>query len=93
MLTLEKLNEIEPGTIFATGKAFDNANGVHLANTGKLLKWIAVKGHGHNDWCIYAHFAEHDEQYIKSQGDKVGFESNIRRCVPCDDEVLALYRR
>lgn len=93
MLTVEKLKAIAPGTMFATGKAFDNEDGVFMANTGKMLKWIAVKGHGYDDWCIYAHLAEHDEAYIRSQGDKVCDPANIRRCVPCDSEAMALYRR
>lgn len=93
MLTLEKLKTIAPGTIFATGEAMDNEDGVFLASTDKRIKWIAIKGHGHDDWCIYAHFATHDDQYIKTQGDKVNDPVNIRKCVPCDDEALARYRR
>lgn len=92
-LTVAKLKTIEPGTIFATGFAMDSETGVFMANTGKKLRWVAVKGHGYDDWCIYVHLAEHDEHYVKSQGDKVGFEAHIRRCVECDDEALALYRR
>lgn len=93
MLTLEKLKKIKPGTIFATGQLIDCQGGLYVANTNKMLKWVATKGHGHDDWCIYCHFAEHDEAFIKSQGDKVSSKSNIRRCVPCDDEALALYRQ
>lgn len=92
MLTLEKLKKIKPGSIFATGCAMDMENGVFMANTGKLLRWVAVKGHGYDDWSIYAHFAAHSKEFIKSQGDKVVLEVHIRRCVPCDDEALALYR-
>lgn len=92
-LTVEKLKAIVPGTRFATGQQMDSPNGINIANTGNWLKWIAVKGHGHDDWCIYAHFASMDDAYIVSAGDKVCDENNIRRCVPCDDDALALYRR
>ena len=92
-LTLEKLEAIEPGTMFATGFAMDNSDGLNMAATGKKLKWCAVKGHGHHDWAIYCHFAQMDDDYVRRSGDKVNSEINIRRLVPCDDEALALYRR
>jgi len=91
MLTLEKLKEIDEHTIFATGTAIDNELGLFMANTGKELRWVAVKG-GNNDWAIYCHFADRDAGWIKRQGDKVCMERHIKMCMPCDDEVFKRYR-
>lgn len=44
MLTREKLDKLEPGTIFASGLDFDGENGIFLWNTGELLRWVAVRG-------------------------------------------------
>jgi hypothetical protein len=88
-LTLQMLKDMEPG-IFATGTVSDNPVGVNMTNSGKLLRWVAVRG-GIHDWKIYCHWAEHDEQWIKAQGDKITNEDNIRKLVPCDDEAFGMY--
>jgi tRNA 2-selenouridine synthase SelU len=91
MLTLQKLKEMEPDTIFATGTANDDPEGLFMANTNKQLRWCAVRG-GIEDWCIYCHLADRDVEYIRRQGDKVTFESHIRKLVPCDNEAFKMYR-
>jgi len=91
MLTLEILKKIEPDTIFATGTAIDNELGLFMANTGKELRWVAVKGYN-NDWCIYCHFADKSQYWIMDHGDKVCSERNIKMCMPCDDEAFKRYR-
>ena len=64
MLTLDKLKEMEPNTIFASGIGlkehpwFNNATlvseGGTLEDDGRStkVKWIAVRG-GYYDWAIY----------------------------------------
>ncbi len=91
MLTLEKLKELPKHTIFATGTFMDNDLGLFMANTGKELRWVAVTGEI-ADWCIYCHFADHDVEWIKRRGDKVCMESNIKMCMPCDDDAFKRYR-
>ena len=91
MLTLEKLEEIKPHTIFATGTAIDNELGLFMANTGKELRWVAVRG-GIADWAIYCHFADRDVEWIQRHGDKVHMESHIKMCMPCDEESFKRYR-
>jgi len=91
MLTLEKLKGIQKHAIFATGTAMDNELGLFMANTGKELRWVAVTGEI-GDWCIYCHFADRSQEWIRNQGDKVCSERNIKMCVPCDDEAFKRYR-
>lgn len=79
------------GTIFATGEALDDENGINMENTGHNLKWIAVRGDIH-DWTIYCYWVENSIEYIRGRGDKVHNESTIKKLVPCDDEALKMYR-
>ena len=91
MLTLGKLKVMTPNTLFAEGTANDDPNGLFMANTNRLLRWVAVRGEIHN-WCIYCHFAEHDSEWIKRHGDKVIDGKYIKKLVPCDDEAFKMYR-
>jgi len=91
ILTLEQLKAMPPDTIFATGTAMDNKNGLFMANTNKELRWVAVRG-GIWDWAIYCHFADKTIEWISNWGDKVIMENNIRKLVPCDDEAFQMYR-
>ncbi len=92
-LTLQQLKDMEPGKIFASGVIVDGSRGINMANTGKMIDWIACRG-GIEDWCIYCHFADESwgQEQIHDNGDKVTFESNIKKLVPCDDEAFAMYR-
>lgn len=94
MLTIEMLKDMPHGTIFAEGMAMDVKDGLFMANTGKKLHWVAVRGHGLLDWAVYCHFATEDstKRSIASNGDKVCAPPHIRFCVPCDDEALKEYR-
>lgn len=93
MLTQKMLDQMPFGTIFATGIMEDKPDGLFLANTGRDLRWVAVRGgFGSNDWAIYAHFDDKDTEWIRRHGDKVHDKIHIRRCVECDDEALANYR-
>jgi len=93
MLDVQMLKAMPPGTMFATGVAIDEPNGLFMARTGKKLRWVAVRGEGMPDWAIYCHFESSNIIYIKSSGDKVCDEKHIKMLVPCDDEAYALYRR
>ena len=93
MLDVRMLKDMPRGTRFATGEMLDNEDGLFMANTGKMLRWIAIRGHGPLDWAIYCHFATWTVDEIASHGDKVSGQVNARRAVPCDDAALAEYRR
>jgi len=93
MLDLETLQTIPKGTIFAKGETTDDQNGINMTRSGKQLKWIAKKGYGYDDWAIYAHWATMSDHFVETQGDKVTSEQNIKKLVPCSDEVYSKYRR
>lgn len=90
-LTLKQLKAMEPDTIFATGTMVDSPTGLHMAGTGKKLRWVAVRG-GIHDWAIYAHFHTYDENWVRLHGDKVTYEKHIRKLVNCTDEAFGMYR-
>ena len=91
MLTLDQLKAMPEHTMFATGEMMDEPSGLFMARSGKLLRWVACRGEIH-DWTIYCHFADKDIHWIRRQGDKVIDKVHIRRCVPCDDEAMSVYR-
>ena len=62
-----------------------------MNDTRRELRWVAVRG-GIYDWCIYCHYSDKDENWIRKFGDKVYTKSHIKKLVPCDDEAFALYR-
>lgn len=95
MLTLEVLEGLPAGEIFAKGVTTNDAEGIFMVNSNpsKRLLWIAKKGHGHSDWCIYIHWECNGLEFVKESGDKVGSEANIRKLVPCTNEVFGFYRR
>jgi len=87
MITIEKLKELSPNQIFASGEIKDDR--IHL---NYKLKWTAVRGHGFHDWAIYYHHAHMSEEYIKDNGHKINNKDVIKELVPCDDEAFGLYR-
>ena len=91
MLTLQMLKDMPPGTMFATGTIVDAPEGINLANTGLMLRWVAIRGDYH-DWTIYAHMGSYSTEWIRAHGDKVGAEDNIKKLVPCKDEAFEMYR-
>lgn len=90
-LTIIKFNAIPPGKVFATGVLDNSPEGIFMTNDGGKLRWVAKKGYGY-DWAVYCHWDFHSEEYVENHGDKVCSSSNILKCVPCDKEVLELYR-
>lgn len=93
MLTLKDLKDMEPG-IFAQGEVPDSPKGCNVANTGKIMKWVAVRGDIH-DWAIYVdnpYSPQVDFESVARMGDKIHSEENIKKLVDCDKEAFAFYR-
>lgn len=91
MLTLKQLKDLKPG-IFLKGEIVDSPEGINMINSGKLLKWVAVRGMI-EDWAIYVGYDnEMSFDQVRDYGDKVRFEKNIKKLVPCDKEAFAMYR-
>ena len=90
MLTLKKLKEMQPNTIFLKGEIIDSPDGINITNSGKQLRWVASRGEIY-DWSIYCHFADKDYDWIRDMGDKVIGKENIKRLVSCDDEAFEMY--
>lgn len=78
-------------TIFATGTVSDNPIGINMTNSGKLLRWVAVRGSIH-DWTIYCLWAESSVEHVRENGDKVCSADNIKKLVDCNDEAFKMYR-
>ena len=91
MLTLKQLKEMPEHTVFAKGETHDGPNGCNMTGSGKILRWVAVRGEVH-DWCIYVGWVTKPFDIVRSNGDKVLGEINIRRLVPCTDEAFEMYR-
>lgn len=106
-LTLQKLKELPPG-IFAKGEILDGPTGCNVANTGKMMRWVAVRGDIH-DWAIYTqnpHYINSEDpevvavgyggvwdwEKIRREGDKISMAHHIHRLVQCDDEAFKMYR-
>jgi hypothetical protein len=62
-----------------------------MCGTGRLLRWIAVRGFIH-DWAIYVGIIENSNEKVRDFGDKVHNDNDIRRLVPCDDKAFEMYR-
>jgi len=91
MLTIKQLKEMKPG-IFLKGEVIDSPNGINMENSGRQLKWVAVRG-GIHDWAIYCYLADgYSYEYVRDYGSKVISEENIKRVVPCDNESFKMYR-
>jgi hypothetical protein len=91
MLDRKMLVDMPPQTMFACGETTDDSEGIEMTGSGKSLKWVAVRG-AIPDWCIYIHWSFNTFKDIKTMGDKVCNETNIKRLVPCDDEAFQRYR-
>lgn len=93
MLTAHTLVNMPPDTIFASGTLEDSTNDINIANSGKEMRWVAVRGKGFCDWAIYVHFAIHSIEYVARSGDKIFSPVIIQLLVPCDEDAIRLYRR
>ena len=93
ILTEQQFHDIPAGNIFVIGEVENSPLGIYMtdSNKGKMMKWLAKKGCA-NDWCIYIHWSESGFDFVESNGDKVTSEDNIKKLVPCTDEVFKQYR-
>lgn len=89
LITVEILNNIEPGEIFrtVTTKVQRMYNPMNAE-----LTFVCKRGHGHNDWAIYCYFSDKDVSYIAKNGNKVASHDIIQSICPCDEEAMKLYR-
>ena len=85
-LTLQQLKDMKPGKIFATG------TGMFPILFHDEIRWIAKRGDGFHDWCIYYHLSYADIEFIAKNGDKCFTEPVIKKLIPCTDEAYGLYR-
>lgn len=94
--TPEMLSRIQEGAFFAKGFFVDDASGINIADTGNLVKWVAVKGDV-EDWCIY-YQNPHEGTFTKDfydiaiNGDKLHYASHIMQLVYATPEMMNLYR-
>ncbi len=91
MLTLQKLKDMKPGEIIATGETTDDINGANMTGSGQPLRYVAIRGYIH-DWAIYILPAVNSIEDIIRFGDKVHDKGNIKRLIPCDEEAFKMYR-
>jgi hypothetical protein len=93
MLTLDQLKAMPPGIVFAQGEVENSPEGVYMTKSfpGRKLKWVAKRG-GIHDWAIYIHWADNDYEYVKCHGDKITYEKEIKKLVPCDHDAFKMYR-
>lgn len=93
-MTLEDLKLTEAGKLFACGELPNSEEGLFMTNVhpGRMLRWVAKKGFGYNDWAIYCQWDDKSFVYIGEHGDKVTTKSNILKCVQCDEAMLNTYR-
>lgn len=82
ILTIKKLKEMEPNTIFRVGTVQDN---------GTLYKWAACRG-GIHDWCIYMDTTDKAFIEVQQNGNKIFTESKIKQLITCNDEAFEMYR-
>jgi len=95
-LTVERLDQMAPGQTISRGFVQDHDMACNITgeNTGKILKWIAVRGDIH-DWAIYCEspynpYSRFGE--VRDYGDKIRDRAIIKKLQPCTDEALKLYR-
>ncbi len=93
MMTIEQFEQIPAGEVFRKGEIKDDATGYNATGSGKMLKFVAVKGGSGFDWAIYVGWSDWGYERIREGGDKVRGEKNITNIVGCTPAVLARYRR
>lgn len=91
-ITMAMLEFFEPGSIICAGQTFDNAEGLNIDTTGKVLKWIARVGNI-GDWAVYTRYTEDSWELVNKQGLKVRSRSNLENILIFTDEVYSKYRK
>lgn len=90
-LSEKTLKMYSPGQIFASGQIVDSNEGITIFGSGKQLRWVAVKGMI-DDWSIYVHFSQYNDEFVKNYGMKVIQEENIKKLIECDEYSFKAYR-
>jgi hypothetical protein len=88
MFTITDFNAAEPGEVIR----IVTTKYQHVEYSRRPLTFVVLKGKSGLDWAIYFHYQDTPIEMIKTNGNKVTQERNIRDLIPCDDEVFALYR-
>ena len=87
ILTKQKLMDMPDGDVFGVG-----VGTFPEINNKLMIKWVAVRGLGYFDWCIYYDISIYSIDYIKRKGDKMFRKSVIEKLIPCDNDAWGLYR-
>jgi hypothetical protein len=85
-ITKQILEKMQPGEQFATGR------GIYPQILRNEIIWVAVRGIGYHDWCIYYGYSNMSIQEIANVGAKMFTKEVIERLVLCDEEAWNLYR-
>jgi hypothetical protein len=82
-ITIELLDNADKGAIIASGIALDAEGHLHLARTGKMTPWVAVRGEGAPDWAIYAqnpHYIDKPKEIDFAEVEYEEIHSYILQC-------------
>ena len=92
-MTIEEYNLIPNNSIIAKGVIPNSPEGIFMTEhrKGDNLIWIAKKSY-YGEWAIYVHWEDNGEEYVLNYGDKLYSPPDIKKLIPCDDEVFNLYR-
>lgn len=99
LMTVEQLEAIEPGVVFARGTITNHpTEGIYMVDSdiGRELFWLAKRRY--DGWSIYTCWSvlPHVDpallyQYCLDYGDKLRSKGNIVKLVPCTEEAFELY--
>jgi hypothetical protein len=85
LLTLEKLEKIKPGRIFAKGQT------LHPRLSSRIVRWVAKKGNRKLNWVIFWDYDRYEYEEIELFGNRCFSPWVIMQLVPCTDDVLEKY--
>ena len=92
-LTVKKLVKAEPGSILFSGEVKDDETGLVINGTGKILKYVVVRGHTYHSWCIYIEdcYLSMTIPEIKSYGNKI-MKTTARKFIRAQKDAWDLWR-
>jgi hypothetical protein len=96
MLTYDQFLALPNNKLFGGSITTDDAEGINIDNSGKLLAWVAMK-YSDNDWRIHCVRYDGDsERSIRKaidHGVTPTMRENVMRVLPHDDKVWAAYNQ